>query len=197
MKARSCELRNESRSGRAMHSSRKRRLSISVLIDALGWRFLEGREFLSDMLPFRKPLRTVLGFSSGAIPTILTGLPPAQNGHWNLYYYDPKGSPSRWLRHFGFLPSRMLDNRVTRKLLKEMGRRMLGLGPLFECCVSPRLLHLFNWVEKRNIYDRGGISGADSISTSCRTREFRTGFIPTTTRAMKKSCGKPKGCPGE
>jgi len=140
-----------------------RRLSIFVLIDALGWEFLKGREFLDDLLPCRTPLKTVLGFSSGAIPTILTGLPPAQNGHWNLFYYDPQGSPFRWLRHLSFLPNRLLDNRLTRKLLKEMGRRMLGLGPLFECCVSPRLLPLFNWVEKRNIYDQGGISGADSI----------------------------------
>ena len=134
-----------------------------VLIDALGWQFLKGREFLDDLLPYRTPLKTVLGFSSGAIPTILTGLPPSQNGHWNLFYYDPQGSPFRWLRRLSFLPNRMLDNRLTRKLLKEMGRRVLGLGPLFECCVSPRLLPLFNWVEKRNIYDRGGISGADSI----------------------------------
>jgi predicted AlkP superfamily pyrophosphatase or phosphodiesterase len=140
-----------------------RRIHLFVLIDALGWEFLKGREFLDDLLPYRQPLRTVLGFSSGAIPSILTGVPPSQHGHWNLFYYDPQGSPFRWLRHFTFLPDRVLDNRLSRKLLKEMGRRMLGLGPLFDCCVSPRLLPLFSWVEKRNIYDRGGISGAQSI----------------------------------
>ena len=150
-------------SGRSQASAHRNPVAIIVLIDALGWKFLEGREFLSDLLPYRTPLKTVLGFSSGAIPAILTGLLPAQNGHWNLFYYDPEGSPFRWLRHLSFLPSRMLDNRLTRKLLKEMGRKMLGLGPLFDCCVSPRLLPLFNWVEKQNIYDRGGISGANSI----------------------------------
>jgi predicted AlkP superfamily pyrophosphatase or phosphodiesterase len=163
MKSQSTNFAPEAEQRAPSHPGRKRRLDIFVLIDALGWRFLEGREFLSDLLPYRQPLRTVLGFSSAAIPTILTGLPPAQNGHWNLFYYDPQGSPFRWLRHLSFVPDRMLDNRLTRKLLKEMGRRMLGLGPLFECCVSPRLLPLFNWVEKRNIYDRGGISGADSV----------------------------------
>lgn len=140
-----------------------RRLNVFVLIDALGWRLLKGREFLSDLLSYRLPLRTVLGFSSGAIPTILTGVPPSRNGHWNLFYYDPEGSPFRWLRHFQFLPDRVLDHRVTRKLLKEFGRRALGLGALFECSVSPRLLPWFNYVEKRNIYDPGGIAGAPSI----------------------------------
>jgi hypothetical protein len=136
---------------------------VFVLIDALGWQILDGHDFLQDLLPFRRPLRTVLGFSSGAVPTILTGVPPAQNGHWNLFYYDPQGSPFRWLKSLRFLPDRLLDHRVTRKLLKEMGRHLLGLGPLFECCVSPSLLQWFNWVEKKNIYERGGISGAPSI----------------------------------
>jgi predicted AlkP superfamily pyrophosphatase or phosphodiesterase len=57
----------------------------------------------------------------------------------------------------------VLDSRIARKLLKEMGRRVLGLGPLFECCVSPRILPWFNWVEKRDLYGPGGISGASSI----------------------------------
>ncbi|HEV2178535.1 MAG TPA: alkaline phosphatase family protein [Terriglobia bacterium] len=138
-------------------------LRLFVLIDALGWKFLEGREFLSDTLPYRNPLRTVLGFSSGAIPTILTGLPPAQTGHWNLLYYDPKGSPFRWFSHFGFLPRVILDHRVTRKILKETGRHFLGLGKNFDCGVSPRLLPLFNWVERANIYERGGIGSTRSI----------------------------------
>jgi len=138
-------------------------VTVFVLIDALGWKYVEGGNFLTDLLPNRKPLRTVLGFSSGAIPTILTGVPPAQNGHWNLFYYDPQTSPFRWLRYFQFLPDFLLDTRVSRKIIKELGRRVLGMGPLFDCSVSPRLLPLFNYVEKRNIYDPKGIVGASSI----------------------------------
>lgn len=141
----------------------ERQLSLFVLIDALGWKFLQGRPFLSDVCPYRVPMRTVLGFSSGAIPTILTGVPPALNGHWNLFYFDPEESPFGWLRRFSFLPRSILDHRVTRKLIKELGRHMLGLGRNFECVVSPRLLPWFNWVERRNIYERDGIAGARSI----------------------------------
>lgn len=139
------------------------KLSVFVLIDAIGWKYLESRDFLTDLLPYRRPLRTILGFSSGAIPTMLTGVAPVQHGHWNLFYYDPKGSPFKWLRYFQFLPDSILDSRVSRKIVKELGRRVLGMGPVFECCVSPRLMPYFNWVEKRNIYDRGGIQGAASI----------------------------------
>lgn len=140
-----------------------RHIRIFVLIDALGWTYVENDPFLQDLLPFRQPLRTVLGFSSGAIPTILTGVFPSQNGHWNLFYYDPKTSPFRWLKYFSFVPNFILDHRVSRKILKEMGRRVLGLGPSFEPCVNPHLLRWFNWVEKKNIYGPKGISGAQSI----------------------------------
>ncbi len=138
-------------------------MQIFVLIDALGWEYAEAGRFLADVLPYRTPLRTVLGFSSGAIPSILTGLPPERHGQWNLVYYDPEHSPFRWLRHLGFLPDRVLDHRVSRKLLKEAGRHLLGMGKNFECHVPPRLLPWFNFTEKTNIYRRGGIPGAASI----------------------------------
>lgn len=138
-------------------------IRLFVLIDALGWELLKEHEFLSDILSHRQPLRTVLGFSSGAIPTILTGVLPASTGHWNLFYYDPQASPFRWLKWFHFLPDFVLEHRITQKIVKELGRHVLGMGPMFECFVSPRLLPWFNWIEKRNIYDRGGISGAPSI----------------------------------
>jgi hypothetical protein len=138
-------------------------IRIFVLIDALGWPVVRQLNFLPDLLPYRRPLRTILGYSSGAIPSILTGQVPAEHGHWNLFYYDPIGSPFRWLRFLGFLPHGLLDNRIGRRLLKEVGRRLLGLGPLFEVCVPPHLLPWFNWIEKRNIYAPAGIGGGGSI----------------------------------
>src|SRR5258705_531024 len=118
----------------------------------LAWEIIKDRPFLNDELRFRTPLKTVLGYSSGAIPTILTGLAPAETGHWNQFFYDPKRSPFRRLRWLSNLPDRLLDNRVSRKLITEFGRRILGMGPLFGCSVNPALLPFLDWVEKRNIY---------------------------------------------
>jgi len=155
---------------------------IFVLIDALGWTYVRDQHFLQGLLRYRTPLRTVLGFSSAAIPTILTGAPPSRHGHWNLFYYDPEGSPFRWLRRLAFLPERVLNNRFTRRAITEIGRRMLGLGPLFDCSMNPRYLPWFNWVEKRNIFACGGITGAQSFfdevserDVACRVYTYRDG----------------------
>ncbi len=148
---------------RSLPVTRDRHLSVCVLIDALGWKILENRDFLSDLLVFRQPLRTVLGFSSGAIPSLLTGKTPSQHGHWNLFYYDPAGSPFSWLRWLHYFPEWLVNHRVTEKLIKESGRRFFHMGPQFECYVKPTLMPYFNWVERRCIYEPAGISGARSI----------------------------------
>src|SRR5882762_4462423 len=89
-------------------------LSIYVLVDALGWEVVRNRSFLDDVLPDRRWLTTILGYSSGAIPTLLTGRTPSQHGHWNLFYYDPQRSPFRWTRALAPLPSPLVENRVAR-----------------------------------------------------------------------------------
>jgi predicted AlkP superfamily pyrophosphatase or phosphodiesterase len=138
-------------------------IHVFVLIDALGWTLVSDGTFLAEALPYRQPLRTLLGFSSGVIPSILTGLSPAQSGIWNLVYYDPDGSPFRALRHFSFVPDWLLDNRVGRRLMTELGRRILGLGRGFDCCVPPQVLPWFNWAERENIYQAGGLGTTHSI----------------------------------
>jgi len=143
--------------------NRTRRITLCVLIDALGWKILEDQQFLNDVLVHRQPLETVLGFSSGAIPSLLTGRSPSQHGHWNLFYYDPKKSPFSWLRGLHHFPEKLVNHRVTQKLIKEAGRRLFHMGPQFECYVKPTLMPYFNWVERHCIYEPGGISGAPSI----------------------------------
>jgi hypothetical protein len=142
---------------------KRRHITLCVLIDALGWQILQDQPFLDDVLPNRQPLETVLGFSSGAIPSILTGQPPSVHGHWNLFYYDPAKSPFAWLRGLRHFPEALVNHRVSQKLIKETGKMFFHMGPQFECYVKPTLMPYFNWVERTCIYEPGGISGGPSI----------------------------------
>ncbi|MGN6594051.1 MAG: alkaline phosphatase family protein [Terriglobales bacterium] len=132
-------------------------LAVYILIDALGWRLAETYGFL-PLLRWRRRLRTTLGYSSGAIPTILSGVPPAVHGHWNLLVFDPAGSPFRWMRRLPQPALRSLDNRYGRFALGWAGRHVLRLGPGFECAVRPALLPWFNWGEKRYLYQAGSLA---------------------------------------
>jgi hypothetical protein len=138
-------------------------LHVFVLIDALGWELIRERPFLAQFLGHQQSLRTLLGFSSGIIPSILTGRTPAENEMWNLVYFDPEHSPFRAMRKLGPLPGRLLDNRIGRRVLTEIGRRVLGMGSNFDVSVPPQTLQWFHWAESRNIYARDGIPGQRSI----------------------------------
>lgn len=133
-------------------------LSIYVLVDALGWDVLRGRPFLDDLLVERRWLVTILGYSSGAIPTLLSGMTPSQHGHWNLFYRDPARSPFRWTRPLAGLPRPLVENRVSRRLLKMAARRASGYRGYFSLYDYP-VAHLaeFDLTEKRDIYQPGGL----------------------------------------
>ncbi len=133
------------------------RRQLVILIDALGWELCQRHGFLQAELPFRGPVRTVLGFSSGAIPTLLTGLWPAQHGRWNLLYYDPGQSPFRSWRGLEKCSDAWVNHRIGRKLAQWAGRHWLRAGPGFDCVISPRWLSRMAWAEPRYLWSPEGM----------------------------------------
>src|SRR6266446_6033461 len=105
----------------------KEPLSIYVLVDALGWELVRGRPFLDDVLIDKRWLVTILGYSSGAIPSLLSGRYPNQHGHWNLFYRSPAESPFRWTRPLGRLPRPLVENPVSRRVVKRLARQLPAL----------------------------------------------------------------------
>jgi hypothetical protein len=142
----------------------KRKVSFYFLIDALGWTYLKEHRFLNDIAQVRLPLRTVLGYSSGAIPSILTGKQPREHGQWNLLFLSPSSSPFRWIKSLTLLPDICLENKWTRRLINILTRRFAKHEGYFSSYGLPtRFLPMFDLVEKKNIYRADGISGNVTI----------------------------------
>ena len=148
-------------------------LSIYVLIDALGWELIKNHPFLDDLTVDRRWLVTILGYSSGAIPSLLTGKMPAGHGHWNLFYRSPGTSPFAWTRPLARLPRRLVENRYARRGIKELAWRRSGYTGYFSLHAYP-LAHLaqFDLTEKRDIYQPGGLPCASIFD------RFRAGGVP-------------------
>jgi type I phosphodiesterase/nucleotide pyrophosphatase len=128
-----------------------------VLVDALGWT-LAGRDpAFAPRLRERRPLATVLGFSSGALPTAFTGRPPREHGRW-LMYRRAAGAGVfggfEWLR---FLPARVRRSwRLTRWLTARVERR--GVRGYFNLYDVPRAdLAQFDLPERDDIFVPGGL----------------------------------------
>jgi len=137
---------------------------VFVLVDALGWELIKDRRFLEEELPFRSPLDTVFGFSSGAIPSILTGLTPDGHGHWNLFLYRPETSPFRWTTPLARLPSSWINHRAVRKAVALIGKRFSRSNGYFSIYGVPvEILRFFDICEKQDIYRPGGLAPARSV----------------------------------
>ncbi len=142
----------------------KRRLLLVFLIDALGYELTQGGRWFEHLGRRDGPVESVCGYSSACIPSILTGLLPAQHGHWAMYLRDPARSvfrrykPIIWLLD-GLLRRPYATRRVLSRWLRRSG--ITGYFSLYE--IPPRLLPQFDLCEKRSIFEPGGISAAASV----------------------------------
>lgn len=138
------------------------KMTLFFLIDALGWQ-IQAATPMSDKYN-KTSLATVLGFSSSAIPTILTGTIPATHNRWNLLFKSPSTSPFAWVKPFNILPRCFLEHRVTRKIINELSKKLCGAEGYFSSYGVPaRHLHMYDVCEKKNIYKPGGIEGSRTI----------------------------------
>ncbi len=140
------------------------KISVFVLVDALGWEYVRTREFLSDILPFRNPMDTVLGFSSAAIPTLLSGQMPEVHSHWCLFKKAKLFSCFSWTAPMRLLPKRIRENHRTRRAVESLTRaafRISGYFCLYEVPVS--ILHRLDYVERRDLWQPGALAGCPTI----------------------------------
>jgi predicted AlkP superfamily pyrophosphatase or phosphodiesterase len=137
---------------------------IFVLVDALGWEVLRGRPFLDDVLTSRQRVETILGYSSGAIPTLLTGVMPERHGHWNLFFHSPDTSPFRWTRMLARLPRAVRESRPARRAIKEVSRQLSGYSGYFATYnLSVDRLPYFDLCETNDIYSTGALAPERSL----------------------------------
>lgn len=138
----------------------KETVEIFMFIDALGWELVERTQFLSAELPVRRPMRMQFGYSCSAIPSILSGTTPAQNGHLSYFNYDPKHSPFKafkWLRFF-LWPRSFWERGRIRHWLSKLLRPLLGFTGYFQLYSMPlERLGLMDYAEKKDLFGPKGL----------------------------------------
>ena len=148
-------------------------LMIVVLVDALGWDRAGDTPFLRDELPHRRPLDTVLGFSAGAIPALLSGTWPSENGHWVMFHRDPANSPFGLARIIRLLPERVRGSWRVRQWVKRRAQsRVRGYFDLYE--VPWQDLAEFDVCERDPLFAPGALPGIGTIFDDAVARRVRT-----------------------
>ena len=134
-------------------------LTLVVFIDALGWEISKRHAFLDDILTHKAPLATTFGYSSTCIPTILTGRQPRDHGHFSFFYYNPQESPFAAMRYLKLLPRGLTRRGRIRRYMSKIIKKYYGYTGYFQIYNMPfEHLHLFDYSEKRDLYQPGGIN---------------------------------------
>ncbi len=141
--------------------SQPRELSLFVFVDALGWEvFKQHPSFLEGELKTTTPLGTIQGYSCTCDPTIISGKLPSEHGQLSFFSYAPEKSPSAWCRVFSLLPSFVTRRGRVRRYISKFVQRVQGYTGYFQLHNVPfNYLHLFDYSEKRDIYQPGGLNG--------------------------------------
>jgi hypothetical protein len=147
-------------------------LLVVVLVDALGWDRVGEGVFLADELPERRPLDTVLGFSAGAIPALLSGTWPSENGHWVMFHRDPAKSPFGLARLVSMLPGRARRSGRVRQWVKARAQgRVRGYFDLYE--VPWNELPDLDVCERDPLFAPGALPGIGTIFDDALARRMR------------------------
>lgn len=138
--------------------------NIFILVDALGWEWVRRHPFLQSIAPYRSRLESVLGYSTAAIPSILTGTYPQDHGRLSLFQRAQGRSPFASIKWLCAMPPALVENHYVRYAAKRMACRFNHFGGWFHFLGVPlRYLPLLDVSERANIYAPGGIPGSTTI----------------------------------
>ena len=141
-------------------------IEIFLFIDALGWKIVNEHDFLTDMLPYRKKINMQFGYSSSAIPTILSGKTPAEHGHLGLFRFAPEVSPFKKLSQWAwfFKPASFWNRGRVRHHLSKFLKKLYGFTGYFQLYRMPIWkLKFVDYCEKRDLFVANGMDEIDNL----------------------------------
>jgi len=142
-----------------------------VFIDAFGPSQLDRFAEFFDYLPFKKTLHGILGYSSGALPTVLTGAAPEEHGRMCLFSERSHSETSilRPLKWMGLLPKfvheRSKVRRVAEKFIKKHAK-LEGYVALHK--VPPELFEWLDMPERDDMFQAEDIGGQRTFLSDAR-----------------------------
>ncbi|MFN8587806.1 MAG: alkaline phosphatase family protein [Candidatus Eisenbacteria bacterium] len=130
---------------------------VVLFVDALGWSLAGARPGFAAELAHRREIATLLGFSSGALPTAFTGRMPSEHGRWLMYRRAGlERSPFAGFERLAWLPQRVRRSwKFSQWLTRRVARSVHGYFNLYEVPVHE--LAEFDLAEKADIFVPGGL----------------------------------------
>ncbi|MCP3137425.1 alkaline phosphatase family protein [Pyxidicoccus xibeiensis] len=165
--------------GYALVGPVRHRRVLVVFVDALGPSQLEASGGLGG-LTHRGHLRGILGYSCGALPTLLTGAPPERHGRMCLFSHAEREggvlAPLKWL---GLLPRLVHERGKLRRAAAKVLMKTAGLTGYVDLYrVPPELFRWLDLPEREDLFNAERIGGVETFLSVARRAGLRVFAAP-------------------
>ena len=150
-------------------------IEIFLFIDALGWKIINDHQFMVDLFPYRRKIFMQFGYSSSAIPTILSGKTPAEHGHLGLFRFAPDHSPFKKLSRLAWLfkPESFWNRGRVRHHLSKILKRLYGFTGYFQLYRMPIWkLKFVDYCEKSDLFLANGMGNIANLHDTLYAKEI-------------------------
>lgn len=139
---------------------KKNKLYLFIFIDSFGFELIKKHGLIVDNIKLVKPLKMQFGYSSTAIPCILTGKKPSEHGQFTFFYRSPNGeSIFKFFDSFWFkiIPNFISKRRKFRVLLSKLLKKQFKITGYFDLyAVDFEHLKYFNYSEMNDLFAENG-----------------------------------------
>jgi hypothetical protein len=137
--------------------------SCFFFIDACGSEVVANQPAWDDFADNQKALRSVFGYSSACVPSILSGTYPEDHLHWS-YFTHGHSAPLRspwWMK---CIPSSLRDRGRVRAKLSPYVKRHNNIHGYFQLYQMPLdVMHHYGHCEPNDIFTPGGLNQGRTI----------------------------------
>jgi len=155
-----------------------------LLIDALGYDSIMSGKMPQLYEIFQKgtfrPVKTLLGFSNGIIPSIFSGKYPFEHNIWALYKISPKTSP---FKKFNLFPSFIFDKTLltryfaNKMIFKQCKRHDLVPHFLESVNIPLTIMKYFDISMKKNIIEPNSMGTTPTLFDLLRRRKINCEYV--------------------
>ena len=151
-------------------------LHLNVFIDGYGQELSRRYPVFDGLLPHRHSLRSTLGYTNAALPTLLSGKSPQEHGRLTLWTVARK-TPSpfadmSWLR---LVPTPLASFGRVRRWMDRRILKQLGWEGYFSSGhLPPSLLRLLDYSEKGDLFRPASLPGIRNIFDTLADRGVAT-----------------------
>tara|TARA_B100000925_G_scaffold291919_1_gene282484 strand:+ start:6668 stop:7822 length:1155 start_codon:yes stop_codon:yes gene_type:complete len=145
-----------------------KKIDLFIFIDSYGFELLKKTGSLHSKLTYQKPVRMQFGYSSTAIPSILTGKSPSTHKQFTFFYHLKNNSTSMfsffdsWI--FKIIPDFISKRRRFRVLLSKVFKNFFNISGYFDLYAVPfSKLKYFHYSEMKDLFSSNAFENCENL----------------------------------